>query len=73
MRRGARKLAQAPGTQQEKADRLQVKQQTVSRWFADGAIPLGEQLVRIEQEYGIPVGDWLEEEDAPPDTERASA
>jgi transcriptional regulator with XRE-family HTH domain len=64
MTKGAAKLAKAPGTQQEKADRLGVKQQTVSRWLADGAVPLGEQLIKIEQEYGIPLGDWLTEEPA---------
>lgn len=71
MRRGAKRLADAPGTQQEKAERLNVKQQTVSRWFADGVVPNGEQLLRIRAEYGIPVEDWLVD-DEPPATERAS-
>lgn len=69
MRLGARKLAAAPGTQQEKAERLCVKQQTVSRWLADGAVPMGEQLVRIQQEFGIPVEDWLVEEPSTGPTE----
>jgi transcriptional regulator with XRE-family HTH domain len=71
MNRGARKLSQAGGTQQDKAEKLGVKQQTISKWLADGVTPLGEHLIRIEQEYGIPVGDWLEEEESVPDTERA--
>jgi transcriptional regulator with XRE-family HTH domain len=69
---GARKLAQAGGTQQEKADRLGVKQQTVSGWLAAGVVPNGKQLLMIEREYGIPVGDWLAEDEDEPSTERAT-
>jgi transcriptional regulator with XRE-family HTH domain len=64
MNRGARRLSQAGGTQQDKAEKLGVEQQTVSRWLKNGAVPNGKQLIRIEKEYGIPVGDWLEEEPA---------
>jgi transcriptional regulator with XRE-family HTH domain len=69
MTKGARKLAEAGGTQEEKAKRIGVEQQTVSRWF-HGAIPNGKQLIRIEQEYGIPVAEWLEE--TPPEAEPAA-
>jgi len=62
MNKGAKRLADKPGTQAEKAEKLGVKQQTVSSWLADGVIPQGKQLIKIEQEYGIPVADWLEDE-----------
>mgnify|MGYP001585160537 CR=1 len=70
---GARKLAQAPGSQQEKAARCGVSQQAVSGWLAYGAVPIGRTLLIIEREYGIPLQDWLvEEAGEPPATERAS-
>jgi transcriptional regulator with XRE-family HTH domain len=71
MNRGARKLFQAGGTQQDKAEKLGVTQQTISRWLGHGVVPNGEQLIRVQQAYGIPIDDWLEEEETPPDTERA--
>ena len=73
MNLGAWKLARVNERQHEKASKLGVSQQAISNWEGGNVIPQGAHLIRAEQEYGIPLGDWLEPapEEPVPDTEPA--
>lgn len=56
------------------AERLDEHQSLVSRWVAGERIPSAQSRKKIEDVFGIDWRSWDDPaEDAPPDTERASA
>jgi len=69
--RGARRLRELVTpkpdqiTQAKVAETLGVTQQAVSNWVRGAGRPEVDTLVALEREFGIPMKDWTEFEDAP--------
>ena len=49
----------------DRAEKLEVSRQTISRWEAGTSVPTTENLMRLSVLYGVPLDEWVKEDWTP--------